>query len=328
MPAETVLLTGCAGFIGSHTAVRLLDAGCHVVGLDNLNDYYSPARKRSNLEELRRETRNPENFHFVEGDLRDKELLATLFKTHPIRRIIHLAAMAGVRNSIEMPALYFDINLLATLNLLDAARDHQVTNFVFASTSSVYGDTKVIPFVETDSCDRPLAPYPASKRAAEMLGFSYHHLHKLNFTALRFFTVYGPRGRPDMMAYKVLDSIFYGQKIPLYKGGEMFRDWTYVGDIVSGIVAAAERPLGYAVINIGAGKPVKLSEFVKMVEQQTGRTAELIDAPMQDADIAYTCADISRARELLGYQPQMTVEEGVRNFWEWYRGAVLESRVL
>ncbi len=329
MPApETILLTGCAGFIGSHTAVRLLNAGYLVIGIDNLNDYYDPARKRSNLAEVRAEAKNPEHFQFIEGDLRDKETVRKLFQDHPVERIIHLAAMAGVRNSIEDPQLYFDVNLSATLNLLDAARDHQVKSFVFASTSSVYGATETIPFVETDPCDRPLAPYPASKRAAEMLGFSYHHLYKLNFTALRFFTVYGPRGRPDMMAYKVLDNIFFGHKTPLYKGGDMHRDWTYVGDIVSGVVAAAERPQGFAVINLGRGEPVKLADFVALVEQQAGKKAELVDTPMMDADITYTYADISRARELLGYQPTVGVEEGVKRFWDWYRGAVLESRVL
>lgn len=329
MPApETVLLTGCAGFIGSHTAVRLLDAGYLVVGIDNLNSYYSPERKRRNLEEIRSESRNPDRFQFVEGDLRDRDILRGLFQDHPIERIVHLAAMAGVRNSIEDPALYYDVNLGATLNLLDAARDNQVRNFVFASTSSVYGDTQTVPFIESDSCDRPLAPYPASKRAAEMLGFSYHHLYKLHFTALRFFTVYGPRGRPDMMAYKVLDNIFFGHPTPLYKGGDMHRDWTYVGDIVSGVVAATERPLGYEVINLGRGEPVKLADFVRLVEQQAGKEAHLLEAPMMDADIAYTYADISRARELLGYQPTVGVAEGVKRFWDWYRGAVLESRVL
>lgn len=329
MPApETILLTGCAGFIGSHTAVRLLDAGYLVVGIDNLNDYYDPARKRSNLAEVRAEASHPDRFHFIHGDLRDKDTLRKLFADHPVQRIIHLAAMAGVRNSIEDPALYYDINLNATLNLLDAARDHKVKNFVFASTSSVYGATETIPFVESDPCDRPLAPYPASKRAAEMLGFSYHHLYALNFTALRFFTVYGPRGRPDMMAYKVLDNIFFGHKTPLYKGGDMYRDWTYVGDIVTGVVAAAERELGYAIINLGRGEPVKLADFVGLVEQQAGKKAELVDTPMMEADIAYTYADISRARKLLGYRPTVGVEEGVRLFWDWYRGAVLESRVL
>jgi UDP-glucuronate 4-epimerase len=214
------------------------------------------------------------------------------------------------------------VNLTGTLNLLDAAREHGRPNFVFASTSSAYGATSTIPFVETDPCDRPLAPYPASKRAAELLGFSYHHLHGLDFTALRFFTVYGPRGRPDMMAYKVLESIRVGRDVPLFNNGQMHRDWTYVGDIVQGIASAAERRLGYEIVNLGRGEPVLLAEFVRALENMAGKRANLVPAPMMDADVAYTYADISKARALLEYAPQVSVQEGVRRFYEWYQSAV------
>jgi len=320
---KTILLTGAAGFIGSHTASALLDRGDRVVGIDNLDDYYDPARKEANLEEVRGETDHPDRFVFSAIDVRDEQALAALFAEHRFDAIIHLAAMAGVRASIEDPKLYFDFNLGGTLHLLEAARRQGRPTFVFASTSSAYGETETIPFVETDRADRPLAPYPASKRAAELLGHSYFHLYDLPFTALRFFTVYGPRGRPDMMAYKVLDNIFSGTEVPLYNAGKMHRDWTYVDDIVSGVLAAADRPLGYEVINLGRGEPTLLSDFVRLIEAEAGRPAALVDTPMPAADIAYTFADITKARQLLGYDPRTRVDEGVRSFFEWYRVAVL-----
>lgn len=314
-----VLVTGAAGFIGSHTAVRLLERGDVVVGLDNLNDYYPPERKRHNLAEVAREAKTPGQFQCVTGDIRDRALVARLFTEHDFGAVIHLAAMAGVRVSVEDPWLYYDVNLTGTLNLLEAVRaQSRRATFVLASTSSAYGRTEVLPFVESDHADRPLAPYAASKRAAEMLGFTYHHLHGLDFTALRFFTVYGPRGRPDMMAYKVLDSAFGGAAVPYYNGGQMHRDWTFVDDIVSGIVAASDRRLGYEVINLGRGEPVLLADFVATLERLAGKKPELIDKPMLDADVGYTYADISKARRLLGYAPTVGVVEGTRRFFDWY----------
>jgi UDP-glucuronate 4-epimerase len=193
---------------------------------------------------------------------------------------------------------------------------------VFGSTSSVYGASQQVPFVETDPCDRPLVPYAASKRAAELLGYSYHHLYGLQFTALRFFTVYGPRGRPDMMAYKVADSVFHGREVPLYNDGQLHRDWTFVGDIVRGVLAAVDRPLGYEVINVGRGQPVLLADFVRLIEERTGRRARLVPAAKPDEDMAYTAADITKARHLLGYDPQVSVAEGVARFVDWYERAV------
>lgn len=320
---EAILVTGAAGFIGSHVAQALLARGDGVIGLDNLNDYYDPARKRANLEQIESDHHRASRFTFIYGDIRDRALLSQLFNEHPVDTIAHLAAMAGVRASVEDPHLYFDVNLVGTLNLLDAARDHRVESFVFASTSSVYGNTRQIPFLETDVCDRPLAPYPASKRAAEMLGFSYHHLYGQNFTALRFFTVYGPRGRPDMMVYKVLDSIFFGKEVPLYNAGQMHRDWTYVEDIASGVVSAIDRPMGYEVINLGRGEPVLLADFVRLTEEVAGGKANLIPKPMMAADVGYTIADISKAQRLLNYDPKVSVEEGIVRFWRWYQQAVL-----
>jgi UDP-glucuronate 4-epimerase len=321
---QRILVTGAAGFIGSHTAQALLARGCRVVGLDNLNAYYSPARKQANLQELAdRAGDAAARFTFVKGDIRDRPLLEELFAANGFDAVVHLAALAGVRVSIEDPHLYYDVNLVGTLNLLDAARAHGTGNFVLASTSSVYGRNERVPFVETEGADRPLAPYAASKRAAEMLGYTFHHLHGLKVTVLRFFTVYGPRGRPDMMAYKVLDNIFTGREVPLYNGGQMYRDWTYVEDIAAGVIAAAERPLGYEVINLGRGEPVLLADFVRIIEELAGRPACLVPAAMPDADVAYTYADITKARRLLDYNPQVSVTEGVRQFWHWYQTNVM-----
>ena len=335
--SKTILVTGAAGFIGSHTVEALWRRGDHVVGLDNLNDYYDPARKEANLQEVRtlaQEGHWSGDFQFVKGDIRDRELVGDLFAKYSFQGVIHLAAMAGVRVSIDDPGLYYDVNVNGTLALLDGAvgrlkgalaNNRSAPTFVLASTSSVYGNTKVIPFIPEDHCDRPLAPYAASKRASELLGYTYHHLYHVDCTVLRFFTVYGPRGRPDMMAYKVLDNIFTGCEVPLYNNGQMHRDWTYVGDIVSGLVAAVDRPLGYDILNLGRGEPVLLADFVKGIEQLAGREAHLVPAPMLDADISYTFADISKTQRLLGYAPSVSVPEGVARFWEWYQTAVLKK---
>jgi UDP-glucuronate 4-epimerase len=312
------LVTGAAGFIGSHVAEVLLLRGDRVIGLDNLNDYYSPQQKLANVAVLRAH----ENFAFLRGDIRED---ACLEQVGPIDGIVHLGAMAGVRASVEQPAYYYDVNLLGTLKLLQMAQAQRVRQFVFASTSSVYGRTQQIPFVETDSADRPLAPYPASKRAAELLGHSFFHLHQVPFVALRFFTVYGPRGRPDMVAYRLLDSMFFGAEMPLYNGGQMYRDWTYVADIAAGVVAALDSDLTFEIINLGRGEPVLLQDFVEHIERLVGRRAEVHSAPMLAADIEYTYADITKAKRLLGYRPRVSVAEGTARFWEWYRSARLSD---
>lgn len=323
---KTILLTGAAGFIGSNTATALLKRGDVVIGVDNLNDYYDPARKQANLEEVRTTAPDSAKFVFHEADIRDEAAMDAIFAQHQPESVIHLAAMAGVRASMDDPRLYFDVNLNGTLTLLDLAQRHGQPLFVFASTSSVYGRTEIIPFIETDHADRPLAPYPASKRAAELLGHSYFHLYGQNFTALRFFTVYGPRGRPDMMAYLVLDNIFRGKQVPLYNGGQMHRDWTFVDDIVQGVVAAADTPLGFEIINLGRGEPILLADFVNMIETLAGRPSSLIDTPMPAADVSYTFANVDKAKDLLGYSPSISVKQGVEAFWDWYQAAVLGSR--
>jgi UDP-glucuronate 4-epimerase len=314
-----VLVTGAAGFIGSHLAEALLKRGDTVVGVDNFNDYYNPARKRANAARLAQH----DAFTMVEADIRQRQRMLDLCAAERFDAIAHLAAMAGVRYAVAHPEVYGEVNVSGTLNLLDGARLSGVGNFVFASTSSVYGDTRQIPFVESDPCNRPLQPYAATKKAGEVLGYTYHHLFGLNFTALRFFTVYGPCGRPDMMAYKVLDSIFTGRQIPYYNAGQMHRDWTYVEDTVAGVVAAVDRPLGYEILNLGRGEPVLLADFVALLEELAGKKANLDPQPMQPADVKYTYADIGRARRALGFSPRISIQEGVTRFWDWYRDEIL-----
>ncbi len=332
--SKTILVTGAAGFIGSHTVQALAMRGDRVVGLDNLNGYYDPARKRANVQEVQRALRRhdrADSLTFLEGDIRDTRTLADILSARAFDGIVHLAAMAGVRASMEHPQLYCDVNVTGTLNVLEAAVGKAgphpprspLPAVVFASTSSVYGRTAHRPFREDDPCDRPLAPYAASKKAGELLGYSYHHVYGLAFTALRLFTVYGPRGRPDMMAWKVLDNIFFNREVPLYHAGHLHRDWTFVDDIVRGVVNAVDRPLGYEVVNLGGGAPVRLAEFVELLEDCVGRKARLVSAPMMEADMAFTNADISKARALLGYHPQVAVPEGIGRFWAWYKQNVL-----
>jgi len=311
-----VLVTGAAGFIGSNLAEKLSLRGENVVGLDNFNDYYDPRKKEINAQRL---AAYP-NFHMITADIRDRDRMHEIFRGERFDAVAHLAAMAGVRNAVKYPSLYVDVDLNGTQNLVDAAlAAGGIGNFVFASTSSVYGNTKQIPFVETDPCDRPLQPYAAAKRAAEILGYSYHYLFGLNFTVTRFFTVYGPNGRPDMMAYLLAESVTKGRQIPLFEGGQMYRDWTYVDDITDGVAAALERPLGYEIINLGRGEPILLKDFVEMIEKLAGGKANVVHKPKLSADFVRNEADITKARQLLDYQPSVSIEEGVERFWDWYR---------
>ncbi len=332
--SKTILVTGAAGFIGSHVAERLVERGDIVVALDNLNDYYDPQRKQANLDEVRATLAAKgvtQNLHFVTTDLRDRKALAELFEAYSFDAIVNLAAMAGVRNSMSDPQLYYDVNCAGTLNLLDGVmgrltdtKPEKLATFILASTSSAYGNTKQMPFIETDACNEPLAPYAASKRAAELLLYSYHFLYKVPATVLRFFNVYGPRGRPDMMAYKVLESVFSGKAVPYFDSGQMHRDWTFVADIASGAVAACDRPQNYEVINLGRGHPVLVADFVDYLQELAGGKANLVPEKAPDADINYTYADISKAHALLDYDPQVTVEQGCQLFWEWFQKAVLK----
>lgn len=320
-----VFVSGAAGFIGSHVVEALLGRGDEVVGVDNFDPYYDPSRKRANLAEVQQHP-HARRFTFVEGSIGDRAMLKRIFGEFQPERIVHLAAMAGIRASMEQPHKYYDVNLNGTLNMLEAAREAKAGNFVFASTSSVYGNAVKLPFHEDDAADKPLAPYAASKRAAELLGHTYHHLYGQSFTALRFFTVYGPRNRPDMMAFKVVDAILNGKELPLYEGGKMYRDWTYVEDTVAGVLAAVDRPLGYEVVNLGRGEPVLLLDFVRRIEELVGKKARFRTEKKPDTDAQATHADIGKAKQLLGYAPKTSVNQGVERFWTWYQRAVLGAR--
>jgi UDP-glucuronate 4-epimerase len=311
-----ILVTGAAGFIGSHVCEALLARGDDVVGLDSFDAYYSPGRKRANVAEVERAA-SPGRFTLVEGDVRDGPLLERLVLELGIRAIAHLAGLAGVRASVLRPHDYVDVNVGGTLHVLEAARQGRVENVVFVSTSSAYGAAPP-PFVESDAADRPLAPYAATKRAGELLCHSHHHVHGLSCTVVRLFTAYGPRNRPDMMAYKVLDSIFTGREIPLYAGGAMLRDWTFVEDIARGIVLALDRPLGYEVVNLGRGEPVEVIDFIRLLEELAGREACLVPAPRLGSDSPATGADIGKARRLLGFDPRVDLREGAGRLYRWY----------
>ncbi|MDY7040671.1 MAG: GDP-mannose 4,6-dehydratase [Chloroflexota bacterium] len=316
-----ILVTGGAGFIGSHIADELLARGDEVVCMDNFNDYYDPAYKRRNVAP----SLGHPAYTLHDADIRDAEVTEHVFATERPDKVIHLAAMAGVRYSIERAPLYVAVNVQGTINVLEAARRHRARNFVFASTSSVYGRSNSVPFREDDSTDHPLAPYPATKKADEVMGHAYHNLFGLNFTALRFFSVYGPRGRPDMMPYMVTDRILHDGEIVLFEAGQMHRDWTYIADIVSGVIAALDTDLPYEIINLGRGEPVLMADFVRLVEELVGKRARLVTPPAPPSEPPITYADISKARRLLGYNPQTGVAEGMRRFVDWYQGEVLAT---
>ena len=317
-----ILVTGAAGFIGSHVAETLLARGDTVTGLDNFNDYYDPARKRANAALL---TPNP-RFTLHEADVRDAKAMERICTGSGFDAIAHLAAMAGVRYSIERGPLYVDVNVRGTVNLLEAARQAGILHFVFASTSSVYGRTERLPFREDDPLGQPLAPYPATKIAGEVMGHAYHNMFGLSFTGVRFFSVYGPRGRPDMMPYTITDRIVRDQEFKLYEAGEMHRDWTYIADIASGVVAAVDRPMDYQVINLGRGEPVRMVDFVELVEELVGKSARMTTPPAPPSEPPITYADITKARELLDYEPAVPVAEGMLRFWEWYQGEMTNSQ--
>lgn len=318
----TTLITGGAGFIGSRLALRLLAQGERVVIFDNLDPYYDPAVKRAALASICQAAEaagRASDAIIVEGDVRDSAAVEAVFDAHSIRRVAHMAAMSGVSYSAERAPLYMAVNGTGAANVLEAARRHGVELVAMASTSNVYGDTSRVPFREDDPAVTPLSPYPASKRAAELLAHSIHHLHGLNITALRFFNVYGPGGRPDMMPMRALRLILSGQPIPVYGGGGLQRDWTYIDDILSGVLAALERPLGFRVINLGCGAPISLTAFLDLYEQIIGKSAIRLETPVPATEIPITYCDNTLARELLGFSPTVQLEEGLRRTWAWYQ---------
>jgi UDP-glucuronate 4-epimerase len=318
--SDVILITGAAGFIGSRLAKGLLDQASagRIVGLDNLNDYYSPELKRQHLADLVTSDR----FEFVQGDLRDADFVRQLVAQHKPTAIAHLAAMAAVRYSAKHPLIYGQVNVQGTMNLLDAARQlERKPQCVLASTGSVYGRDTPVPFVETAAADRPLAPYPASKRAMELMAHSFHHLFGLPTTILRFFNVYGPHGRPDMMPWQWTKQILAGEGLPLYGAGKLKRDWTYIDDIVAGFIAALERPFAFEIMNLGCASPVENLDFVRVLERLLKRDAKIIDTPTPASEPLITFADVSKAGKLLGYRPQVNVEQGLARFVDWMRAA-------
>jgi UDP-glucuronate 4-epimerase len=312
----TVLVTGTAGFIGYHVAHHLLGQGHRVVGFDNMNDYYSvllKGRRHARLTEW-------DAFTVVEADLCDRDRLAAVFRQHDIRRVCHLAAQAGVRYSLENPGAYQRSNLEGFLNVIELARRQEVERFVYASSSSVYGGQRKVPFAENDPVDRPVSLYAATKRANELMAYSYTHLHGLPTVGLRFFTVYGPWGRPDMATWLFSRAILKKEPVPVFNYGRMQRDFTYIGDILDAVGASLECPglEPYEIINLGHNRPEKLLDLVDLLEELLGIPARRELLPMQPGDVPATWADISRAREKLGFAPRTSLREGLGNFVEWF----------
>jgi UDP-glucuronate 4-epimerase len=319
MRAMKILVTGAAGFIGYHLARRLLDRGDDVVGLDNLNAYYDPILKESRLA-LLEEANGAGRFEFVHADLADRGGMERVFANGRFDAIVNLAAQAGVRYSLENPHAYVDANVTGFLNVLEGARKHGTGHLGYASTSSVYGTNGKLPFDEGQRTDTPVSFYAATKKANEVMAHSYSHLFRIPCTGLRFFTVYGPWGRPDMALFKFTRGILAGEAIPVFNEGRMVRDFTYVDDIVEGVVRTVDRPERYRIFNIGNSQRVELMAYIRAIEKACGRPAKLDLLPMQPGDVAATEADTSALAEHTGFKPATPVEEGVRKFVEWYRG--------
>ena len=307
-----ILVTGGAGFIGSHTTERLLARGDEVVVLDNFNDAYDPAIKRASAAAL-------SGARIVTGDIRDRELVRKLFAEGRFDAVVHLAAMAGVRPSLLDPLHYEDVNVRGTMTLLEEARARPGLRFVFASSSSVYGARDKIPFSEVDDIPHPVSPYAATKRAGELMCYTYHHLFCVPVACLRFFTVYGPRQRPEMAIAKFTRSILDGEPIPFFGDGSTRRDYTYVDDIVDGVVAALDRCSGYEIYNLGESATTSLAELVDALAKTIGKPAILDRQSNQPGDVPLTCADVSKARARLGYEPRTPVADGLARYVAWYR---------
>lgn len=334
VPRDPILVTGAAGFIGYHVARRVLEQGGAVVGLDNLNDYYDPALKRRRLDEL---ARFPA-FRFEQADLSDGVRIAALFAAHRFPYVVHLAAQAGVRHSLADPRAYADANLIGFLNVLEGCRAVSCRHLVYASSSSVYGGNTRTPFSTGDNVDHPVSLYGATKKANELMAHAYAHLFNLPVTGLRFFTVYGPWGRPDMAVWLFTEAILQGKPVRLFNHGRMKRDFTYIDDVTEAVVRLIDRPASadpawsgvapnpatsfapWRIYNIGNRSPVEVTELVRLIEQQTGRMAIRELLPMQPGDVMETCADVAGLQAAVGFAPKTQIGDGVRRFTEWYRG--------
>lgn len=316
-----ILVTGAAGFIGYHSILALLEKGWEIVGLDNLNDYYDVSLKKGRLEVLEKNNK----FKFICMDLANKNEIATLFEKEKFDKVLHLGAQAGVRYSIENPYAYIDSNIVGTLTILEGCRNNGIQHLIYASSSSVYGANTQQPFSIDDRVDSPVSLYAATKKADEMMAYTYAHLYKFSITGLRFFTVYGEFGRPDMAYFKFANSIMSGKPIDVYNFGDMERDFTYVGDIVSGILNIIEKGpifsgmVPHSVYNLGNNKPEKLLDMINILEKKLGVKAEKNFLPMQPGDVYSTYADIEATQKVYGYKPKVSLEEGLEKFVCWYK---------
>lgn len=318
-----ILITGGAGFIGSHLSEKIIGLGHRVICIDDFNDYYDPAIKEHNLKDII----DNEDFILHRADIVDRTAVQDIFSAHNIDMVIHLAARAGVRPSISNAALYEKVNVEGTINLLEGCRERSINRFIFASSSSVYGGNKKVPFSETDKVDFPVSPYAATKKSGELMCYTYHHLYNISVFAFRFFTVYGPRQRPEMAIHKFARKIFNGDPIEIYGDGSSSRDYTYIDDIINGIIGSLDLVSGYEIINLGNSYPVRLSDLVKLIEEKTGRKAVIKYAELQPGDVFTTYADIEKARKLIKYDPRTPIEEGLEYFMDWYRKKLKEGNV-
>ena len=312
---KNYLVTGGAGFIGSHLVDSLLSEGNNVITVDNFDEFYDKEVKLNNISSAL----TFDTFQLIEGDIRDKNLLDELFNNNHIDIVVHLAAKAGVRPSIENTVEYFDVNMNGTLNILEAMKKFDVKNMIFASSSSVYGNNKKVPFSESDIVDYPISPYAATKKSGELLCHTYHHLYDFKINCLRFFTVYGPRQRPDLAIHKFSKKILNDETIPMFGDGTTKRDYTYIDDIIQGIKLAIENLNGYEVFNLGESRTIMLKELIALNEKEIGKKANIEKLPLQPGDVEQTYADISKAKEMLGYNPQYDIEEGMKNFINWLK---------
>ncbi len=314
---RSILVTGGAGFIGSHLVDRLLSEGeWQVFVIDNFNNFYDPAMKRANVSSHQK---NPD-YHLFEADIRDKATLKRIFDENTFAYIVHLAARAGVRPSLEQPLLYAETNINGTMNLLELAREYGIKQLVFGSSSSVYGINAKIPFSEDDPIRQPISPYAATKAAGELLCHTYTHLYGIRSVCLRFFTVYGPRQRPDLAIHKFARLMSEGKRIPVFGDGTTRRDYTFINDIIAGVRAAIDYDgSDYEVLNLGESRTVELRELISLLERELGATAKIDRQPLQPGDVPQTFADITKARQLLGYNPETQIEEGIHRFVDWFQ---------
>lgn len=312
---KTALVTGGAGFIGSHVVDKLLENKWRVVVVDDFNDYYDPDKKRENVFRHLKKS----EFVLVQEDIRNFELLRSVFAKYPISLVIHLAARAGVRASFENPRLYYEVNFMGTLNLLELMREYSVSRLLFASSSSVYGERSIDAFNEIDKTDEQVSPYASSKKAAEVLLRSYASAYGLNTTVLRFFTAYGPRNRPDMACYKFMKAISNGSELIQYGDGYTGRDYTYVEDVAEAVLKATEKKFKFEIFNIGNSKPVKLKKLIAEIEKRVKKTAKINVMPLPEGDVHHTYADVSKAKKMLGWSPTTTLKVGLKNLYEWYK---------